>query len=176
MGTKKATCHLPRGWHYDKRGLNMKTKIALLKQTSFILMFAIVAIFINGCDAATKQQAKSIISNITESAEVTAVRNSTMDNGAKLGDLIDSGISDTVWEIFDPAEDGNKYVTISGNVLYQKTLVVVKIQYRIYDDDNIKFNAMAYNDVPQNAVNTAAMFKYLEEQHEAKIKPVTKVK
>jgi hypothetical protein len=152
----------------------MKTKVILLKQISFILMCVIGSIFINGCDVTTKQEVKSVISNIAESPEVKAVRNSTMDNGVILGDLIDSGISNTIWEIYDPAEDGNKYVTITGNVLYHDTPVVVKIQYRMYDDGKIEFTAMTYNDVPQNTLNTAAMFNYLKEQYEAKLKPVTK--
>jgi len=149
----------------------MKAKVIFLKQISLVLLVAIGVIFISGCDITTKQQMKSIISNINESPEVIAVRKSPMDDGVILGDLLDSGLTDTVWEIYDPAENGNKYVTISGNVLYHETLVVVKIQYRIYDDGKIEFTAMTYNDVPQNALNTTAMFSYLKGEYEAKHKP-----
>ncbi|MGH4121012.1 hypothetical protein [Clostridium sp.] len=145
----------------------MKDKIILLKQISVAILIVIVPLFISGCAITTKQEIKSVISNVKESPEVTAIRRAPMDDGVILGDLIDSGISDTVWEIYDPAEDGNKYVTISGNVLYEDTLVVVKIQYQIYDDEKIGFNAMTYNDVPQKKIETAAMFKYLKEEYES---------
>lgn len=137
-----------------------------------VLLIVIVLLFINGCEITTKQEIKSVISNIKESPEVTAVRRAPIDDGVILGDLIDSGISDTVWEIYDPAEDGNKYVTISGNILYEDTLVVVKIQYQIYNDEKIVFNAMTYNDVPQKKLETTAMFNYLKEEYEAKHEPV----
>lgn len=154
----------------------MKTKTILFKQVAFVLIAVIGSIFINGCDAKSKQEAKSVISNIAESPEVTAVRKSTTDNGAILGDIIDSGISDTVWEIYDPAEDGKKYVTITGNILYHDTPVVVKMQYRMYEDGKIEFKAMTYNDVPQTMINATAMFAYLKQQYEAKLKPVKKAK
>ncbi|MCB2361371.1 hypothetical protein [Clostridium estertheticum] len=146
----------------------MKTKAIVLKQISLLLVALIGAIFMNGCDLTTKQQVKSVISNIKESPEVIAVRKTSIEKGVILGDLIDTGITDTVWEIYDPAENGNKYVTISGNVFYNKKLVVVKIQYQMYDDGKIKFNAMTYNDIPQDATNTAAMFSYLKKEYEAK--------
>lgn len=149
----------------------MKVKMILLKQIFTVLLIVIVPLFISGCDITTKQEIKSVISNIKESPEVTAVRRAPIDDGVILGDLIDSGISDTVWEIYNPAEDGNKYVTISGNVLYEDTLVVVKIQYQIYDDEKIEFNAMTYNDVPQKKLETTAMFSYLKEEYESQHKP-----
>jgi hypothetical protein len=147
----------------------MKTKEILLIST--ILLIIIVPLFISGCDITTKQEIKSIISDIKESPEVTVVRKAPIDDSVTLGDLIDSGISDTVWEIYDPAEDGNKYVTISGNVLYEDTLVVVKIQYQIYDDEKIGFNAMTYNDVPQKKLEATAMFNYLKEEYKAQHEP-----
>ena len=152
----------------------MKIKVSLLKQISYILLLVIGSIFMNGCDIQSRQEMKSIISNIKESPEVIAVRKSKMEDDVILGDLIDAGISDTVWEIYDPAEDGNKYVTITGNVLYQDTPVVVKIQYRMYDDGKIEFEAMEYNDVPQNDITTAAMFNYLNDAYKAKQKSVNK--
>ncbi|MBU3189975.1 hypothetical protein K9O30_12835 [Clostridium bowmanii] len=152
----------------------MKIKVGLLKQISYILLLAIGSMPINGCDVQSKQEMKSIISNIKESPEVIAVRKSKMEDGVILGNLIDAGISDTVWKIYDPAEDGNKYVTITGNVLYHDTPVVVKIQYRMYDDGKIVFKAMEYNDVPQNDIITAAMFNYLNDEYDAKLKTENK--
>ena len=61
---------------------------------------------------------------------------------------------------------------VSGNVFYNKKLVVVKIQYQMYDDGKIKFKAMTYNDIPQNAANTAAMFSYLKKEYLSKDKPI----
>jgi maltose-binding protein MalE len=146
----------------------MKTKGILLKQIYFVLVIVVGLSFTAGCDITTKQQISSVISNINESPEVVAVRGSHMDDDVILGDLIDAGLSDTVWKIYDPAEDGNKYITISGNVLYKDTLIVVKIQYQMFDDEKIEFTAMSYNDVPQNKLNTAAMFSYLKSEYETK--------
>lgn len=146
----------------------MKTKAILIKQISFVLLIAIGAIFTSGCDITTKQQISSVISNVKESPEVIAVRKLPMEDGVILGDLIDTGLVDTVWKIYDPAENGNKYVTISGNVLYKDKLITVKIQYQMYDDEKIKFTAMTYNDVPQNEKSSAEMFRFLKKEYEAK--------
>jgi hypothetical protein len=151
----------------------MKTKVILIKQISFVLLIVVGLSFTTGCDITTKQQISSVISNINESPEVVAVRGSHMDDGVILGDLIDAGLSDTVWKIYDPAEDGNKYVTISGNVLYKDKLVVVKIQYQMFDDEKIEFTAMSYNDVPQNKLNTESMFSYLKSEYEDKHIPAS---
>ena len=145
----------------------MRTKVNLIKQISFILLVTIGSSLISGCEVTTRQEIKSIISNIKEEPEIVAVRAYKMDDGVILGDLIDTGLIDTVWEIYDPAEDGNKYVTISGNVLYEGTLVVVKLQYQIYDDEKIEFASMEYNDVPQDEKNTTAMLNYLKKEYEA---------
>lgn len=148
----------------------MKIKVSLLKQISFVLMVVIVSIFTIGCDVQTKQEVKSLISNINETPEIVAVRKTTLDNGVVLSELMEAGISNTVWKIYDPAEDGNKYVTITGNILYKDTPVIVQIQYRINDDGKVEFTSMTYNDVPQNAINTADMFEYLKKEYEAKVK------
>lgn len=146
----------------------MKTKVILIKQISIVILIAIGAIFTSGCDITTKQQINSVISNVKELPEVIAVRKLPMEDGVILGELIDTGLVDTVWKIYDPAENGNKYVTISGNVLYKDKLITVKIQYQMYDDEKIKFTAMTYNDVPQNEKSSAEMFRYLKKEYEAK--------
>jgi len=145
-------------------------KIFNLIMAIFIIVMSSVLMI--GCSQVADQELKSIFLDAVNSEQVKTIKDFQLDNGYRLGDLIDTGLAAPTYELFDPAVDGETYITISGNILYNNQEVVVGLQYKRINEtngnENYEFYTLVYNDLPQNALETVNFFNYLIENYEKK--------
>ncbi len=67
-----------------------------------------------------------------------------------LGEALNGYLESPKWEEID-ADDGNKYINITGKCLYLEKEVDVVLQYLIYEDSyKFEYNALEFNGVAQN--------------------------
>lgn len=137
-----------------------------MKKNIVLLLLVLVIITMVGCSQVEQQKVMSAVTNALELPEIKAIREMTTDDGIMLGDLFEAGLSSPTYELYDPAEDGNTYVTIKGNVNYNGQDIVVAIQYKQVKDDYYEFYTITYNDIPQNMLQANAFYEYLYEQYE----------
>lgn len=130
-----------------------------------ILLLILLAL-ITGCSQVEQQEAKSAVINALELPEVQVIRAMEMDNGVKLGELFEAGLSSPTYELFDPAEDGNTYVNIQGNASLNGQNIVVTVQYKQMDDESYDFHVVAFNDIPQNLIQANGFFEFLYEEYD----------
>lgn len=143
-----------------------------MRKNIVLLVLVLVIMTMVGCSQVEQQEMMSSVTNALELPEVKAIREMTLDNGVKLGDLIESGLSSPTYELYDPAEDGNTYVTIKGNVNYNGQDIVAIIQYKKVEDDYYEFYALEYNEIAQNMLQVDVFFEYLFEQYADSIEEV----
>lgn len=135
-----------------------------IRKIGGIIIMLIIGFLLTGCSLAEQQEAKSVILNAAESAEVINIKAMTVDGSTyTLGELIDSALGAPTYELYDPAEDGNRYVTIKGNVEYLNTPVVAALQYKDVGNEQYEFYTLTFNDVPQNQLVITGFFDFLEE-------------
>lgn len=137
----------------------MKKKVF---QISILLMFMF---FTTSCEMTEQQEIKSMVLEAVNSPQVEAIRSMTTDQGVSLGDLIDAGVGSPTYELYDPAEDGNTYVTISGNITYNEIPVVLTIQYKKTVEENYEFYTLTLNDIPVKEYEVNQFFEYLYESY-----------
>ena len=130
----------------------------------FLYLFIIV-IFSNfifvGCSMTEQQEFKSILLNELQSEEVSEIKNIIIDDTYPLGELIDNSLQSPTYELYNPAEDGNTYVTIKGNISYAEQDVVATLQYKDIGEGRYEFSTLALNDIPQNGIFIAQFFDFL---------------
>ena len=140
------------------------------KKVYLVLVFGLIILLSTGCSQTEQQDMKSNVLKTVNAEEAKIIKEMTMNSGVKLGDLFEAGISSPTYEFYDPAEDGNTYVTIRGNINYRGKDVVVTIQYKRVSEDEegseYEFSAMDYNDIPQNQLEIANFFEYLNNTYE----------
>lgn len=130
------------------------------------MLMLILGFNLAGCSLAEQQEAKSVILSAAESADVISIKAMTMDGSSyTMGELIDSALGAPTYELYDPAEDANRYVTIKGNVTYLNTPVVAVLQYKDVGSGKYEFYTLTFNDVPQNQLVVTSFFNFLEENH-----------
>ena len=105
-----------------------------------------ITLFLIGFEATEQQEVKSTLLNTVESSIVKQIKSLTTPEGILLGDLIEAGMGSCTYELYDPAEDGNTYVTISGNITYDGIPVVAKLQYKQISESEFEFYTLVYND------------------------------
>ncbi len=133
-----------------------------------ISLVLIVTSVLTGCSLTDQQEVKSSVQNTSNSPEVQSIRNMTTNEGSKLGDLFDAGMGSPSYELYDPAEDGNTYVTIKGNMIYKEVPVVVTLQYKKINDDEYEFYTLTTNDIPVNEIEASQFFEYFKSEYTKK--------
>ena len=68
-----------------------------------------------------------------------------------VGSMAESFMSSPSWESLT-ADDGKKYVNLSGGISFNDKPVDATIQFKLNDDDTFVFNAFELNGVPQNTI------------------------
>lgn len=121
----------------------------------------LILILITGCSNTEQQELKSKIMENIDSPEVSMIRNMTTDEGVLLGDLFDAALGSPIYELYDPAEDGNTYVTISGNITYRDVPAVMTMQYKKVSDEHYEFYTITVNDIPVNSYEISSFFDFL---------------
>lgn len=102
------------------------------------------------------------IFNSAESDEVQAIKALRVEgSNHTLGELIDAGVGNPVYELYDPAEDGNRYVTITGDMNYNEEPMRLALQYKDMGSDRYEFHTLTYNELPQDQYETVSFFEYL---------------
>ena len=135
------------------------------KSKPIILILLLLIFILIGCEATEQQEVKSTLLNTVESSIVKQIKSLTTSEGVMLGELIEAGMGSCTNELYDPAEDGNTYVTISGNITYDGIPVVAKLQYKQISETEFEFYTLVYNDLPCTQLETAAFFEYLYESY-----------
>ncbi|MCC5910057.1 MAG: zinc ribbon domain-containing protein [Clostridiaceae bacterium] len=144
--------------HVDKKNNSGKS----FKRIVFGIVMALIFIIVMGIE----------VGFFRNPVETKAIKEMVMDSGIKLGDLIEAGVSSPTYELYDPAEDGNTYVTIKGDILYHDIPVEVAIQYKKVSEDEdgsrYEFHTVTYNDIPRNQLQAMVFFEYLHQEYEKK--------
>ncbi len=129
------------------------------------IIMIVVAMFLDGCEGTDQQEVKSTLLNSIESPIVSQIKSLNTPEGILLGDLIEVGMGSCTYELYDPAEDGNTYVTISGNITYNGIPVVAKLQYKQINDSEYEFYTLVYNDLPRTELEVNEFFQYLYDSY-----------
>lgn len=131
---------------------------------SIFIFYLLILFSVSACSSSADQemnnvfqQVKSMV-NDEEIRNIEIIKNMVSDDGYKMGDLIENALASPTYEFYDPAEDGNVYITIKGNVKYKNVPVAVTLQYKKVGDERYEFYTMTYNDIPQNKLETLAFF------------------
>lgn len=84
------------------------------------------------------------------SEEIKSVKGGRLNGHSEktLGEAIDGFMGNPKWEAIK-ADDGNIYVNVKGNILYQGKKIEALIQYKV-NEDTFKLNALEFNGIPQN--------------------------
>ncbi|TCT14560.1 hypothetical protein EDC18_10541 [Natranaerovirga pectinivora] len=129
-----------------------------------IVLFLLVLMAFSACSQINQQDAKSAILNTINSQEVKEIKSLVdEESGYTLGKLIDSSLSSPTYELYDPAKDGKKYVTISGVLNFKGVDVVATLQYKSIGEGEYEFYTLVYNDIPANNLETVEFFRFLRE-------------
>lgn len=85
-----------------------------------------------------------------DSKEVKSVKGGRLNGHPEkpLGEAIDGFMGSPKWETIE-AEDGNIYVNIKGNILFQEKEIEALIQYKV-NGDTFELSALEFNEIPQN--------------------------
>lgn len=126
-----------------------------------LITVIILLVLMTGCSSTEQQDIKSKILENIDSPEVTMIRNMTTDEGIRLGDLFDAALGSPVYELYHPAEDGNTYVTISGNITYRDVPAVMAMQYKKVSDEHYEFYTITVNDIPVNSYEVSSFYEFL---------------
>jgi len=92
----------------------------------------------------------AMMSNSSKNIDI--VRNGYLESykHMTLGEALNGYLESPNWEEID-ADDGNKYINITGKCLYLDKEVDVVVQYLIYEDSyEFEYNALAFNGVAQD--------------------------
>jgi len=102
---------------------------------------------------------------ISDSKIVASVKGGTFEEypDKTLGEMVDGYFADPKWESI-VADDGNTYVNISGKILYNDKEINVRLQYKYNPDSTFKYNAMEFNEIPQNALVYGALFQKMYDE------------
>jgi hypothetical protein len=94
-----------------------------------------------------------------ENTEITMVKTGYLTScpNISIEEAVNGFFGNPSWEAII-AEDGNKYVNVTGDMTYMKKEVVGSLQFRIYEENNtFEINAFEINDLPQNKLMLAGL-------------------
>ena len=57
------------------------------------------------------------------------------------------------------SEDGNTFVNLEGDISFMEKKVSAVIQFIFNDDDTFKFNALEFNEIPQNNLIASSLLE-----------------
>lgn len=133
----------------------------------FLMLLSTLAL-LTGCTTTGVQEAKSTVLDAIESPVVQSIKAMTLDGSDyKIGDLVDASMGSPTYELYDPAEDGNIYVTVKGNITYADVPVVATLQYKKLEDEHYEFYTLCFNEVPQTNLVVGQFFDFLVKSYEA---------
>lgn len=136
-----------------------------MKSRKWLMFLVALLLILSGCTRADQQEIKHKVLESSNSPEVKLIKSMTTDEGIPLGELIDAGLSSPTFELYDPAEDGNTYITISGNIMYRGTEAVMVMQYKKLSAEAYEFYTITINDIPIDANEIAEAFEYLKDSY-----------
>lgn len=137
-----------------------------IKRLSVLILMVIVSLRLIGCTTTDKQNMKSIVLDVDKSQEVANIKSMTLTGtDYSIGELIDSALKSSTYELYNPAEDGNRYVTITGSLTYMNKPVLAVLQYKYIGHDEYEFYALEFNDIPQDKLTVSIFFDFLVENY-----------
>ena len=57
------------------------------------------------------------------------------------------------------SEDGNTFVNLEGDISFMEKKVSAVIQFKFNDDDTFQFNALEFNEIPQNNLIASSLLE-----------------
>lgn len=75
-----------------------------------------------------------------------------------VGKMAESFMDDPSWKSLT-ADDGKKYVNLSGGILFNEKPVDALIQFLLNDDLSFEFNAFELNGIPQGELIASALLE-----------------
>jgi hypothetical protein len=94
-----------------------------------------------------------LINACSETPEVLMVKGGTLGScpSKTVEEMVDGFMGSPSWSSLT-GDDGSNYVNINGDITYHEKPVRALIQYKLNDDKTFEFNALEFNDVPQNGI------------------------
>jgi hypothetical protein len=94
-----------------------------------------------------------LINACSETSEVLMVKGGTLGScpSKTVEEMVDGFMGSPSWSSLT-GDDGSNYVNISGDITFHEKPVRALIQYKLNDDETFEFNALEFNDVPQNGI------------------------
>lgn len=98
-----------------------------------------------------------------ESPSVQMVKGGILENypHKTLGEAIEGFVGNPRWKSIE-AEDGFTYVNIRGEISFHDKPVTMTLQYKL-DGNSFYFNALEFNDIPQNSFMYFALIEKIYE-------------
>ena len=125
-------------------GLNIPIGGIMVIRSLFIYFAAITLFSLSGCE---DPDADSVSQGTLGSCPDTTV-----------GKMAESFMSSPSWESIT-ADDGKKYVNLSGGISFQDKPVDAKVQFSLNEDNTFVFNAFELNGIPQNTLIANALLE-----------------
>ena len=106
-----------------------------------------------------------LISACGETPEVLMVKGGQLDScpSKTVEQMVDGFMNLPSWSSLT-AEDGNNYVNITGGITYDNKPVEALIQYQVVSEERFEFNALEFNDIPQNAIVAGSLLTAMCEE------------
>lgn len=89
-----------------------------------------------------------------------SVRTGTLNScpNTTVGEMAESFMDSPSWKSVT-ADDGKKYVNLSGGILFNKKPVDALVQFLLNDDLSFEFNAFELNGIPQAELTASALLE-----------------
>lgn len=133
------------------------------------------AFFLAGCGDLEKAATTAVenVEDVVQSeltqddAHVVTVKEGFFDDypDATVGEAFTEFFSSPKWKYFS-SEENEDVVEFTGNFVYQEVDAKATIQFLLDENDRFEIGSVAFNDLPQNALNTTALLMAIFEDEE----------
>ncbi|MFC4803610.1 YARHG domain-containing protein [Filifactor villosus] len=132
-------------------------------------------LFVSNVDLSQQQNLNNALGSVegnvdpVKAREVKTIRKMKPDNSEyTLGELVENFMDSPTYELYNPAQDGNTYLTIKGNVQYGEQTVTATLKYRKINKKEYKYHVLSLNDVPQEPAVAEDLFEKMEDSCDVK--------
>ena len=118
----------------------------------FIIVFSLLLLVINPLNGA------GFFATLLVGEEAQRVKNGKLNSCPQmtLQEMAEGFMGSPSWSSIK-ADDGGSYVNLNGDITFHEKPVTALIQFKLNQDDTFEFQAIEFNDVPQNMLIANAL-------------------
>ena len=118
----------------------------------FIIVFSLLLLVINPLNGA------GFFATLLVGEEAQRVKNGKLNSCPQmtLQEMAEGFMGSPSWSSIK-ADDGESYVNLNGDITFHEKSVTALIQFKLNQDDTFKYQAIEFNDVPQNMIIANAL-------------------